>query len=98
MLLKIGDSLRKNPELSLNSKTAYEEGANIVATEHKVFTGGKASLLGVIEQDLKTSGQCRLYLANKPWGANKVALGLPKFSPIISIFNHEYTYKISNII
>jgi len=43
----------------------------------------------MIEQDLRDTGQCRLYLANKPWGENLAAFGLPKSSPMILIFNHE---------
>ncbi len=44
VLSKIGNSLKKYPELSLKSKTAYEEAADIIATQHKVFAGGKAVL------------------------------------------------------
>jgi len=55
-----------------------------------VLGAGKAALLAVMEQDLKDTGQCRLYLARKPWGENKPAFGLPKFSPIVVIFSYEY--------
>ena len=90
VLLKIGDSLRKFPELSLKSETAYEEAPELIVKQHKVFAAIKAALLGMMERDLKDTGQCRLYLASKPWGVVSKAFALPKFSPIILIFNQEY--------
>ena len=89
MLLKIADSLRKYPELSLETKTAYGEAPELVVKQHKAFGAIKSVLLAMMEQDLKNTGQCRLYLANKPWGVHLSAFGLPKSSPIILIFNHE---------
>ena len=83
--------MRKYPELSLKSDTAYDEAAELISKQHKVFAAIKAALLGVMEKDFKDTGQCRLYLASKPWGVVRQALALPKFSPIILIFNHEYT-------
>ena len=89
VLSKIGDSLRKYPELSLKTKTAYDEAPELVVKQQKVFGAIKAVLLAIMERDLKKTGQCRLYLANKPWGEHLSAFGLPKFSPIILIFNRE---------
>ena len=90
-LLKIGNSLRKYPELSLKSGSAYtQKTAELIAKHHKVLGAGKAALLAMMEQDLKDTGQCRLYLAKKPWGENKPAFGLPKFTPIVLIFSYEY--------
>jgi len=89
VLLKIADSLRKYPELSLNPKTAYKEATGLVVKQNKVFAAIKAVLLDMMEKDLKNTGQCRVYLANKPWGVHLSALALPKFSPIILIFNRE---------
>jgi len=88
--LKIGDTLRKYSELRLNSDTAHKKAPEFIAKQHRTFASGKAVLLAMMEHDLKDTGQCRLYLANKPWGVTKAAFGLPKFSPIILIFNHEY--------
>jgi len=89
VLLKIAESLRKYPELSLKTKTAYGEAPELVVKQRKVFGAIKSVLLAMMERDFKNTGQCRLYLAKKPWGVHLSAFGLPKFSPIILIFNHE---------
>ena len=85
--------MRKYPELSLKPETAYVEAAELVAKHHKVFAAIKAVLLAMMEQDLKDTGQCRFYLANKPWGVVSQGFALPKYSPIILIFNREYALK-----
>jgi len=89
VLFQIAESLRKYPELRLNPKTAYKEAPDLVVKQNKVFAAIKAVLLAMMEKDLKDTGQCRLYLANKPWGLHLSAIALPKFSPVILIFNHE---------
>ena len=82
--------MRKYPELSRKSNIAYGlETAELIAKQRKVLGAGKAALLTLIEQDLKTTGQCRLNLAKKPWGVYRPSFGLPKSSPLIEVFNHE---------
>lgn len=90
VLLKIGDSLRKYPiELRLPSLTKIEKAAELVIEYQRTFTAQKSTLLAFMEEDLKATGQCRVYLAKKPWDTSQQALALPKFSPVVSTFNRE---------
>lgn len=88
-LLIIGNSMRKYPELNLNPATSHEIAPELVVKHLRTFATGMSVLLAIMEKDMKDTGQCRLYLAKKPWGAQRSAFGLPKFSPIIAIFNRE---------
>lgn len=88
MLRKIGDVLRKHPELRVNIP---DEAIELVASHRKVYFSNRPNLLTLIEKDLKTTGQCRLYLAEKSLvGRFKHVMALPKNSPITQIFNREY--------
>lgn len=86
VLSKIGDSLRKYPELRLNFR---EHAIEYVIKYQRSFTSNKAGLLAMIEQDMKETNQCRLYLTKKSWETIKLALGLPKFSPIVQMYNYQ---------
>ena len=91
-LLIIGNSMRKYPELNLNPATSHQIAPELVVKHRRTFATGKSVLLAMMEEDMKDTGQCRLYLAKKPWGAQRLAFGLPKFSHITPIFNREYIY------
>jgi len=91
-LLIIGNSMRKYPELNLNPSTSHDTAPELVVKHRRTFATGKSVLLTMIEKDMKDTGQCRLYLAKNTWAAQRTAFGLPKFSPMIPIFNREYTY------
>lgn len=90
VLSKIGDSLRKHPELRLTPADVKHRVADLIVDYERSYTMLKSDLLTIMERDLKATGQCRLYIAKKPWDTTRMALGLPKSSPLTRIFNKEY--------
>lgn len=90
VLSKIGDSLREHPELRLTRADIKYRVADLIIDYERSYTMLKSDLLNIMERDFKRTGQCRLYIAKNPWDTTRMALGLPKSSPLTKIFNKEY--------
>ena len=88
-LSKIGDSLRKHPELRLSQKNVEEDVADFIVKYQRSFTRVKSNLLDIMERDLKKTGECRLYIAKEPWDKSWMGLGLQKSSPLTQTFSTE---------
>jgi len=89
VLSKIGDSLREHPELRLTQADVEQHVADLIINHQRSYTMVKSELLIRMERDWKQTGQCRLYLAKKPWDMSRVALAFPKSSPLTHIFSTE---------
>lgn len=84
---KIGELLRKHPE---NSLDILDDDKDYVIYQKKVLAQFQSSNLFVIQEDMKSSGKCRLYTAEKPFDELRISFGLPKNSPIENHFlSHE---------
>ncbi|XP_045031488.1 glutamate [NMDA] receptor subunit 1 isoform X3 [Daphnia magna] len=90
---KIGELLRKHPE---NSLDILDDDKDYVIYQKKVLAQFQSSNLFVIQEDMKSSGKCRLYTAEKPFDELRISFGLPKNSPIENHFlSHEVHSEIS---
>lgn len=87
-LSKIGDSLRKYPELRLTPEDV-DHVADLIVDNKRSYTFEKSVLLSIMEEDLKKTGQCRLYIAKNPWDRAREALALPRSSPQTQIVSTE---------
>ena len=70
--------------------TTQKQTIDLIVKYRRTFTAGKAVLLAMMNSDLKEVGQCRVRLAKEKWNTVGQALALPKFSPIVPIFNQQY--------
>ena len=78
--------MRQYPEL----RTTSEQAVELVVKYERAFTTVRSNLLATMEEDLKNTGQCRLYLAEKSWDTSRVGFGLPKSNAIMTqIVNKE---------
>ena len=88
----MANSIRQHPELSLPST---DNVTDLVVHLKRSFTQEQSTLLTMIEEDLKSTGHCRLYLTSKDgWMAARNSFALQKFSPIIPLFNREYVKRL----
>ena len=88
-LSKIGDTMRKYPELRLSQKNVEEDVTDFIVKYQRAYTRVKSNLLIVMERDFKKTGQCRLYIAKEPWDKSWMGLGLQKSSPLTQTFSTE---------
>jgi len=88
-LFKTAESLKKYPELRINTTTSFDTIVQSVIRHKKSFTTVKTALLDIIQKDWKKTGQCRLFLAKEPWDTARVSFAFQKSSPLTPIFNQQ---------
>ena len=94
--IKIGNTLKAHPEnlLQANPQLMEQLPDKINSDGGHCYVMVDPVMKVILKNDLIKTGQCRLYLAKETWAAQRTAFGLPKFSPMIPIFNREYIYTV----
>ena len=85
----MANTIRQHPELSVPSDN-YANAIGLIVKYKRSFTSEQSNLLTLMEDDLKSTGSCRLSLAkNGNWIIVFNSFALAKNSPITPVFNRE---------